>query len=1193
MTATPPHPPAVLESHSAYPVVYSTGAKILSETDFALPGAIPLNWSRFYRSTERERNGWLGHGWTVPYAVELRLSASAILFFDERNRQISWPLLAEGEAHFDVREGLTLKRETADRYVLQAKDGECRIFDRRFAGQWRLPLSALEDRHGNALRFDYPATPQTGLARPDRIHDADGRTLWLTWGQYGLEQVRLTAVAANDGIAARLDDGPRHSPFELILARYHYAAAGDLERVELPGGAVWRYTYDAEHRLVAYTNPLGMEYRQEWQGERVVRSIAADGSRELRLEFAARQTRVTDATGATSTYLLNERDEVIGYIDPLGEPIASPFNPNGRPAAETDPLGRSTRYQYDARGNLTELTDAAGQSTRLQYDANDRPVELIDPMGQSWRYQYDGQGNPHITIDPLQQTTRLDYDERGRVIRIVDAKGGSKLLAYDRWGNLATYTDCSGYRTQFEHDPLGRLLAVTDAEGQTARYRYDAAGRLAEAIEPDGASHHYHYDPAGNLIAYRDPLGHTTHYRYDGHGQPIERIDGLGHRLRYDYDRAGQLLALINENGDRYHFHYDAAGQLIEEIGFDGRLQRYQYNAAGELTHLIEAGGSDAGPGKITHFERDKLGRLLRKRHDDDSSAEYDYDPLGRLIAARNPAASLAFRFDPLGQLLEESQTHADGHTFALKHRYDPLGNRLGTQLPDGRQLDWLYYGSGHLHGILLDGQALADFERDKLHRETRRQQGLLSSHSDYDPAGRLLRQRAMRANGSEVLRRDYLYDRAGQLTRITDRSRGEINYRYDPLGQLLAAERYGPQGLQAEQFAFDPAHNLLPANEHGRAWGQVEHNQLYVFQDLRYQYDQHGNMVERRKGSHTTQHFTYDADHQLTQAQVERHGVSQTTHYRYDPLGRRIAKQDAFGTTYFGWDGDRMSHEQRGSKQTTYLYEPASFVPLAKLTDNEVYHYQTDHLGTPLELTDQYGYISWRAEYRAWGNTLKVEEVATDQPLRFQGQYFDTETGLHYNRFRYYDPEAGRFVTQDPIGLNGDDNVYAYVASPSGWLDPLGLGPRPNRGGNGNNSGGNQNQNKAPPCQSRAMIQRAVQNVMAKYKPQIQALDPQAKVGYRGSLARGRKGPHKGGGPFTPTDFDIDAFIVSDKLKREGGWGSDIKEVIPIQEAMDAELRKIPCLGGMRSDKFGFKIFSSAEMKRTINLPDEVQVRF
>ncbi len=127
-----------------------------------------------------------------------------------------------------------------------------------------------------------------------------------------------------------------------------------------------------------------------------------------------------------------------------------------------------------------------------------------------------------------------------------------------------------------------------------------------------------------------------------------------------------------------------------------------------------------------------------------------------------------------------------------------------------------------------------------------------------------------------------------------------------------------------------------------------------------------------------------------------------------------------------------------------SFIYEPGSFKPLAQLEGEgqkaEVFHYQLDHLGTPLALTRTSGATAWQVRYRAYGNVWREEIAEVATPLRFQGQYYDAETGLHYNRHRYYQPDTGRFITPDPIGLAGGLNSYQYAPNPTGWVEPLGL---------------------------------------------------------------------------------------------------------------------------------------------------------
>ena len=219
-----------------------------------------------------------------------------------------------------------------------------------------------------------------------------------------------------------------------------------------------------------------------------------------------------------------------------------------------------------------------------------------------------------------------------------------------------------------------------------------------------------------------------------------------------------------------------------------------------------------------------------------------------------------------------------------------------------------------------------------------------------------------------------------------------------------------------------------------------------------------------------------------------------------------------------------------------------------------------------PNELTNQQGQVVWLADYEAWGNTAKVVwrkekleqlKVSSDelQPIRFQGQSFDTETGLHYNRLRYFDPDLGMFTSRDPIGLGGGSNIFAYAPNPTGWVDPLGLA-------------------KKKECNTAASRLEVIANttaVVKLYEPAIKEIDPNARVGIRGSTASGYSA-HKGTN-WSHTS-DIDAYIASSTLPK-GAYGrtlpSDLKL---IESAIDKQLKiMMPCNGKTGEKLFSFKV--------------------
>ncbi|WP_205626115.1 RHS repeat-associated core domain-containing protein, partial [Photobacterium aquae] len=279
---------------------------------------------------------------------------------------------------------------------------------------------------------------------------------------------------------------------------------------------------------------------------------------------------------------------------------------------------------------------------------------------------------------------------------------------------------------------------------------------------------------------------------------------------------------------------------------------------------------------------------------------------------------------------------------------------------------------------------------------------------------------------------RDYRYNAADQLVGIEDSEQGASQYQFDVLDQLTSSQLpHQPEIL----FAFDSFGN--PQNTAGEGADSavcVTQDRLEQWHDTHYRYDGFGNQVKTCSQQGNEQR-RFNGLNQLTSFRKS----GKYTQYHYDALGRRSAKISESQRIDYLWDGDQLIGEHCNGEYRWYLYELGSFKPVALIALGEIYYYQLDHLGTPLALTDQHGDIAWQADYSTEGvASLTIERITN--PLRFQGQYYDVESGLHYNRFRYYDPTVGRFIHQDPIGLLGGINPYQYAPNPVQWVDPLGL---------------------------------------------------------------------------------------------------------------------------------------------------------
>ena len=603
----------------------------------------------------------------------------------------------------------------------------------------------------------------------------------------------------------------------------------------------------------------------------------------------------------------------------------------------------------------------------------------------------------------------------------------------------------------------------------------------------------------------------------------------MGHTFGYHYDKARRLVGLTNENGARYRFAYDVLDRLIAESGFDHKLTGYRYNAGNELVEqrefgddaslaaklMAQLGGQpvpkkDAAPLsddldsqtplRITEFKRDILGRLihtLARDNDKVQETAYQYDLNGNLVRAANRHSITCFDYNENGQLIARHQWKVPSKeenarnglpetdwrdaqydmlylpvTETVRYHYDFNGNRTATVLPDGRQINYLYYGSGHLHQISLDDEVITDIERDKLHREIFRTQGKLASCYELDPLGRLKRQIATlndltqtetaknAVTSAYAVKRSYGYDRTGNLTHSTDQRTGTTHFEYDRLGRITQAGN--------ELFAFDPAHNILSDDLNA-----IPDNRLKTYNGTSYYYDDLGNLIHRELADGEVQNYFYDLHDQLVKVEIfKKDGTKETWYYTYDALGRRIGKgrlkdgqtvsetsfphdlsgNDLENQTRFVWDGSRLLQEVHPDGRYTYLYtDPDSYEPLAQVhnwttedgeSKQEINYFHCDQIGIPREMTNSEGNLVWFGDYYGWGK-LKSETNVTGtahQPFRLQNQYCDLETGLHYNFFRYYEPDVGRFVNQDPIRLWGGENFYQFAFNAKVWFDPLGL---------------------------------------------------------------------------------------------------------------------------------------------------------
>lgn len=1067
------------DSQSGKSISYSIGAERVQHADFYLP-KVGFSFIRQYNSQMNEfDHSKIGARWMMPFSNMIQPNAQGHLFIDSKGRKHQLPASITFETYEVPYEGITVQPIENSDLVLN------------FGGEWSFQFHQFSAGQPYQLIQQFNENTQEKVVLSylvfDEIAYLQSVDFQLAHAQHQLkfafnEQVKIIAVFVDEQVKP--------------LARYQYDTQGNLIEAIDQNGHVRNYEYNHFHQLTRYTDRTGrgqnIRYESTDAQAKAIEEWADDGSYHTKLKWhpRLRQVAVYDAYDVPTYYYFDLNG--FTYRTRLADGRESWYSRDSqkRITRQIDFEGRETQQEYNDQDQLIKIVQPNGGVIRFAYDEQGNLVETKDPEGNIWKREYDAKGNISKEINPLGHITQYKYNNDSQLIEVIDAKGGNKKIQYNELGQMTSYTDCSGKSSTWEYDEEGSLTAEQTANNKVVQYLYSTQGRdkgqLQSIVYPDGLKEHFEHDEEGRLLKHIDTKGLVTEYQYNATGLLEQRIDANRHRIGYQWDKQGRIKKLINQNQAEYLFDYNQYGYLVREQAFDGEEKHYSYNEIGRLFQMRQ-------PNILTQFDYYADGQIASKSFTHlntgkKQTEQFDYNLNSQLSRASNEVSQIDFYRNALGQLVREHQHYKIAGlrplTAVLRYEYDELGNLIKTIRPDGQEQANLSYGSGHLYAIALNKQDVVSFQRDDLHRETTRllANGLIQT-KHYNDVGLLSSQLIQPEQETQdylqyQAHRHYHYDQNYLLNQVEDSRLGKLNYQYDPIGRLITTQ----SAHKTESFSFDPAGNLIdPVSASGTA--QIKNNLVRSYQGKHYHYDVQGNVIEAKQAGKTLK-LTWDNQNRLIRSDHN----GQVTDYGYDVFGRRLYKKTANALTLFGWDGDLMIWESLKSEHDSftkhYIYEPDSFVPLLqagykgfiqlietpdyaeyqnkpysvykdpvwrndtrknRVDLEQITFYHCDQVGTPQTMTNARGECVWEITQDTWGTALEIKSVNQDNPfeqsnLRFQGQYYDQETGLHYNRYRYYEPHSARYVSKDPIGLNGGFNTSAYVSDPTQWVDPLGL---------------------------------------------------------------------------------------------------------------------------------------------------------
>jgi RHS repeat-associated protein len=1006
-------------NRSTNPVDFSTGVKVEEATDVAFAGSRGgLSSSRVYTSDLGRRGiiGAFGSGWKDNY--DFRLTGSFVVGGSGR---LATPEEETGElfsyTQTDASGALVF---TTRGSVSQLGDVLRKLTDGTF--EYRLA-------GGNFMRFGTNG-------RLIAIGDPNGNTTTLSYTGNNLTNV---ADAVGRSLVFDYDAGGRRTRMTDPLGRqwqYGYVN-GRLATVTDPLSGVMRYGYDAQGQLISVTDKRGNLIKEiTYLNGQVTQQKFADGGIE-RYEYTfagaiITSTTITSARGNKRTLRFNANGYVTETVDRLGQRAQINRDLMTNTAlSTTGPCGcAETTSEFDARGNLTSATDRIGGQTRMEYEpVFNRPIKITDKQGRITSFTYDTRGNLTSMTNVLGQTITYSYNGFGQLTGITDPLSHTENTEYDGRGNISAMIDPLGHRVILEHDVVGRLTAQVDALGRRSTREYDALDRIVKTTDSAGMATRYFYDASDNLVKVMDSSDHSWTASYDAKNRMVSTTDALGHVSRMAYDLANNVTDSITPSGRRIRNTYDQRGQLDTMTDPLGNVVVYKKDSRGNLTSITDPRGH------VTTFlydelfrtvgMRDPLGRLSSVRFDADNRVtesidrlgrrvNYNYDAGNRLTQVTFADAVVSYTYDGASRMTGIDDTQSG----SVEWSYDSADRLLSETTPNG-VVSYAYNDANQMTSMTAADRPPVNYIYDTAGRLQTIAQGTENFTYAYDAFSRLAS--LQRPNGVETR---YQFDAIDRLTRLT-----HVNGANQPIEDYLFTYTVDNQ-INAITSLASVTHLPAPKTV-GPSNGA---NRITQFGETSYSFDERG-MTTSKATSQGTTNYQWDARGRLTRVTLP---DNQVISYGYDALGRRASRTAGGETTSFLYDQAEVVLDRASNSQMAYLNSPGIDDKLRQTNPQTgPLYFLQDHLRSTTALTDSSGSVVERTEYEAFGGSSGSSLTR----FTFTGRERDNLSGLMYFRARWYDPEQGRFLSEDPAGFAGGLNKYAYANNnPINKTDPLGL---------------------------------------------------------------------------------------------------------------------------------------------------------
>jgi RHS repeat-associated protein len=864
-----------------------------------------------------------------------------------------------------------------------------------------------------------------------------------------------------------------------IATTYGYDRVGNPTSERLPNGNTNSHTYDALNRLRGTTDNLGPVLASEYDANgnrtretdargnsttkvyddlnRLTEANLPEGRRmSYQYDLAGNKTRETDPNTHSTGFAYDVLNRLETVTDPLGRTLAYTYDAVGNRLTERDKRGHSTRFDYDDLNRLTQTTDALSQVVSFVYDRVGNKTTETDKRGTQTTYTYDKENRPLTTQKAGVPLLRVEYDELGRKKFETDANHNVSTYIYDDGRSLLLLESRPlAAITQHQYDALGDRIGTRDPEGRLSTSTFDLRRRLLTESNGENQITTYTYDGNGNRLTLRRPLGNTWTSVYDNANRLTTLTDPLSGATRFTYDGNGNRLTQTDANNRTTTYEYDALNRQGAMVYPDNARAEFRYDENGNRTGLTDP------KGQVFSTVFDALNRETRKNYplppaptgDDLQAIATQYDPNGnptRVTETYSGATGSRVTtksFDAFDR--PTAVTDAFGKT--LGYQFDANGNRTALTDPDGKVTRYGYDALNRVASVVNPG-GVTNYEYDRSSLQTRvgYPNGTTAAHT-YDRARRstaILNKQGAATVSSYA----YTYDANGNRTQQVETNGPTpetTTYRFDTTDRLTQAAY--PD--KTTTYTYDPAYNRLTertvnaTTETDKTYAYNNRNQLTTVTDnlnsansVAYTYDVNGNQTQKTR-SGTTTTFAYDVKDQLLSV---RENTTTLGVFVYDYQGLRVSKDMGGSTVRTTYDDQSvlLQTDINGQTIAKYDYGPNRLLSLTHTTEGRQF-YLFDALGSVSNLTTPAGAIQARYQYDAFGNQ-RAQAGSSYNRFTFTGHEQDQETNLYYFKARFYDPDTGRFLNQDPYlgDINTPPSLHRYLyaySNPLVYIDLTG----------------------------------------------------------------------------------------------------------------------------------------------------------